>query len=275
MSIQDKFNQFFTKWNGKFLESYDSSNLNQCYDLVTEWSKTIGLAPPMTLYAYQIYVSHPDTYTTIPNTPTGVPECGDIIVWGKDFNGGAGHTGVATGKGDINNFECFVQNDPLGSSCHLKTYNYNNVTGWLRPKIENTDTPSNPSTPSGGNSDALNSCLTAHKEAVTSANRKDEQIKTIYLGLPDIDKSITDTNKQVEIIIDKLLKLNSAIISSQQSNVILAEDLKKCQALPNLAVQCQSNLDALQKRYDKLKSTPSKAILSLLIAIADKLGVKI
>ena len=41
---------------------------------------------------------------------------------------------MAFGKHDVNNFDCFEQNDPLGSTPHIKRYNYAYVIGWLRPK---------------------------------------------------------------------------------------------------------------------------------------------
>ena len=51
--------EFVTKYNNKYLEAYDPSNLNQCYDVVTAWAKNLGLAAPMTMYAYQIYDTPP------------------------------------------------------------------------------------------------------------------------------------------------------------------------------------------------------------------------
>lgn len=130
--------QFIDKYNGKYLEAYDPTNLNQCYDLVTQWARDIGLKPPMTMYAYQIYDNPPTGWTKVENTPDAIPKAGDIIVWSKNFNGTAGHTAVAV-SGNLNNFVAFSQNDPLGSPCVLKTYSYNYVRGWLTP-LTVTDT---------------------------------------------------------------------------------------------------------------------------------------
>ena len=50
---------------------------------------------------------------------------------------------VATGVGNYSSFEAFSQNDPTGSVCIKRMYNYNHVLGWLRPKnyITNSPTP--------------------------------------------------------------------------------------------------------------------------------------
>jgi prefoldin subunit 5 len=54
---------------------------------------------------------------------------------------------VATGVGDTKTFQAFSQNDPTGSKCVLKTYNYDYVLGWLHFKnwteINNSDNTMN------------------------------------------------------------------------------------------------------------------------------------
>jgi len=97
-----KLDEFIIKWNGKFLEAYDASNLNQCYDLITAWANYIGLPAPMTLYAYQIYDACPQGWTRKQNNATAKPEAGAIVVWMKGYGGGvAGHTAVATDEAGI------------------------------------------------------------------------------------------------------------------------------------------------------------------------------
>ena len=134
LELEKKFDDFFSQYNGQSLD-YDGIYGGQCFDLIQEWNVN-WLGGPFIVgeFAYQIYGQHPNFYTSIPNTPDAIPQKGDIVVWAKSYNGFAGHTGVATGKGDLNTFECFEQNDPTGTVCHLKVYNYNHVTGWLRLK---------------------------------------------------------------------------------------------------------------------------------------------
>lgn len=134
--LQTYFDQFFNQFNGYSLD-YDGYYGAQCFDLVQAWNMAWLDSPNWLVgqYAYQIYGQLPQLYTSVPNTPDAIPQKGDIVVWSKNFNGYAGHTGVATGKGNLNTFECFEQNDPTGSPCHLKTYSYLYVVGWLRYRI--------------------------------------------------------------------------------------------------------------------------------------------
>lgn len=132
--MENKFSQFLSIYNNRYVD-FDGYYGAQCFDLVQYWSKYIGGHRFGGGFAKEIYSQPGSFYTQIPNTPEAIPKAGDIIVWAGSYNGGYGHTGIATGKGDINKFECFQQNDPTGSISHLKIYNYNHVIGWLRPKL--------------------------------------------------------------------------------------------------------------------------------------------
>lgn len=159
--MENKFKEFLAKYNGTFVEKVDATNLNQCFDLAVAWCEWLGL--PLNsmaglMYAYQIWSPSTqilaDNFDYILNTPDAVPRWGDIVVWGKSYNGTAGHVGIATGWfSDTSKFQCFEQNDPTGTNSHLKDYNYNSVIGWLRyNKPLNTD--------------ALAECLRQHGELV-------------------------------------------------------------------------------------------------------------
>ena len=146
--MEQKFKDFLTKYNNQYVERVDVNALNQCFDLAIAWCEWLGL--PISIFsgliaAHQIYNSPTkvtkDNFTLIPNTPDAVPQAGDIVVWSPFYNGGPGHVGIATGKGDTNSFECFEQNDPTGSKSHVKTYNYGSVLGWLRYKLAITTQP--------------------------------------------------------------------------------------------------------------------------------------
>lgn len=132
--MDEKFKAFLSQYINKYLD-FDGYYGAQCFDLVQYWSRYIGGHRFGGMYAKEIYDQPGSFYIQVPNTPDAVPIAGDIVVWGGGYNGGAGHTGVATGKGDVNTFECFEQNDPLGSNSHLRVYNYNYVRGWLRAKV--------------------------------------------------------------------------------------------------------------------------------------------
>lgn len=144
--------EFIDKYNNQPVEVVDPTNRNQCFDLVVKYCMEV-LGLPITIfggltYAYQIWSPSTkmavENFDYIENSTTANPIEGDIVVWSHWYNfswnfWGAGHTGVATGKGVAEGkssdwFECFEQNDPTGTYSHLRIYNYNNVVGWLRKK---------------------------------------------------------------------------------------------------------------------------------------------
>jgi len=125
-------NQFITKWNGKYLEVAGSSNaLNQCVDLANGYIRDVlGLSIIEWTNAVDFPSKAGDSYDWIPNTPTGIPKEGDIVVWKPS----PGHIAVFI-EGNIDRFKSFDENFPIGSPCHIQDHNYTNVTGWLRKKV--------------------------------------------------------------------------------------------------------------------------------------------
>lgn len=136
-----KFDDFLFENNNKYVEIVDPDSPFQCFDLVVAWCDELLIPRVLGFYyAYQIFTDFSNNvqglyFDRIVNTPDAIPQKGDIVVWDKTYNGTAGHTGIAAGKGDLDTFECFEQNDPTGSNSHLKVYKYNSVLGWLRPKV--------------------------------------------------------------------------------------------------------------------------------------------
>ena len=95
-------------------------------------------------------------YTRIVNTPTNIPQEGDVIIWGTVI-GPYGHIAVFY-AGDVINFTSFDQNFPINSKCHFQVHSYKGVLGWLRPYQlpkdviipvtgQETTTPEGPQTP--------------------------------------------------------------------------------------------------------------------------------
>lgn len=131
MTIQE----FFDKYNGKGID-FDGAFGNQCVDLYRQYAKEVAEAPqsPPVRGAADIW----DTYLSkhferVKNTPTGVPQKGDIVIWNKKSGGGYGHVAIFS-QGNTKSFTSFDQNWPVGSVCHFEGHYYTNVLGWLRPK---------------------------------------------------------------------------------------------------------------------------------------------
>jgi hypothetical protein len=137
--MKDKFNTFFNKWVGKPCEVNDPSNLYQCMDLAYAWCDFLEVSRDAIrhLYALEIWTKPNDLtvkyFEMIPNTPLGVPQVGDIVV----FKGGtSGHVSIANGIGDIKNFQSFDQNwGTTVGKCGIITHSYDDVLGFLRFRI--------------------------------------------------------------------------------------------------------------------------------------------
>ena len=130
MTIQE----FFDKYNNQPNVGNTPQNRGECVGLVSLWMDNFNI-PHVYGHAKDLYVNAPDDYfAKIANTPDAIVQEGDMVVWGAGYNGTFGHTGIAKGKATVDKFDCFEQNDPLGSKPHIKTYNYAYVIGWLRFK---------------------------------------------------------------------------------------------------------------------------------------------
>ncbi len=140
MTIQ----HFFDAYNGLWIESTgisDSGSRDQCVDLWRVYNLRVIGGPNVTGDAVDYWTNYPtDFYDKIPNTPTGVPKLGDVIIWGTNY-GSYGHIAVCTDIADTKGFTSFDQNDPLKSPCHYQPHTYTGVLGWLHPKNLPQDAP--------------------------------------------------------------------------------------------------------------------------------------
>ena len=186
--MENKFKQFLSQFNNKSVEVVDPTNKNQCVDLVVAFLDFIGTARSFNhLYAYQIYTDPTfltkENFDLIPNTPDGIPQVGDIVVFSKAYNGTAGHVVIATGEGDTVTFKAFSQNDPTGSPSVVKIYGFKYVLGWLRYKYQ---------------VGALSECLKQHEKLVTQANKKDEEIADLKDQIKTLKDADDKSKKQLD-----------------------------------------------------------------------------
>src|SRR3990167_11105464 len=124
---------FFDKWNGRGID-WDNWYGFQCMDLYHQYDKEcIGSKNYPAPAAKDVWNKYDSNfYTRIANTPTNIPQLGDIIIWGTVV-GPYGHIAVFW-AGDVINFTSFDQNWPVGSLSHFQVHSYKGVLGWLRPK---------------------------------------------------------------------------------------------------------------------------------------------
>lgn len=146
MNIKQTFDQFYANLNGQRVEVSDSTNSFQCMDLAYNFVFSLGLpkATIQRLYAKEVYTKATDItrkyFDLIPNSPTGIPQVGDLVVFDATPANIAGHISVANGVGNLTSFQSFDQNWIPGQKATVITHNYDNpkVLGWLRAKITPT-----------------------------------------------------------------------------------------------------------------------------------------
>ena len=134
--------EWFDKWNGKGID-FDGKFGFQCVDVYRQFVKEVLEAKQSISVtgAKDVWTTFlPEVFDQIKNSPKGVPQLGDVVIWG-DTIGVYGHVGICR-DGNVNAFVSFDQNWPrltdlngngLGV-CHFQDHNYNGVSGWLRPK---------------------------------------------------------------------------------------------------------------------------------------------
>lgn len=129
------FDEFIWKYYNAYID-YDHYYGNQCFDLYRQYVQEVLGFPqsPAVSGAAQIWDTYlKDYFIRIPNTPTGIPQKGDIMIWNKNAGGGYGHVAIVH-DGDIMKFTSLDQNWVQGSPCRKVLHNYNNTLGWLHPK---------------------------------------------------------------------------------------------------------------------------------------------
>jgi len=133
------FDEFIKKWDGKLLD-FDGKFSGQCVDVFRMYVKEVLNFPqsPSVTGAADIWTTClKDYFKQITNTPDGIPQKGDIVVWCKTTSLPYGHVAIFI-EGDDKKFTSFDQNFPITSLCHLQDHNYRSVLGWLQPiKKEN------------------------------------------------------------------------------------------------------------------------------------------
>ena len=184
------FADFIKKYEGQFVEyhSYGTGAQFQCVDLVNQYIVEVLQLPAIIGTNAQDFpskISNTD-YDWIVNTPTGVPQNGDIVIFKSADN--VGHISIFI-EGTANLFTSFDQNYPTGSPSIKVNHNYRNVIGWLHPK-EKTN--------------ALTECLAQHTELVNKCNEKDTKITelnatidTLTNDKKELDKELVKTKTEV------------------------------------------------------------------------------
>lgn len=131
------FDQYIQKYNNKGIDvdGFPKNNPYQCMDNYRQYVKEVLGFPqsPPVKGAKDVWDTYlRDYFIRYSNTPLGIPQKGDIMIWGSGY-GPFGHIGMVT-EAHLMWFNSFDQNDPIGTLCHIQRHSYRGVLGWLRPK---------------------------------------------------------------------------------------------------------------------------------------------
>ena len=133
------YKEFINEYNGKSFD-YDGVAGVQCVDLAKMYlDKVFGIKPGAWGNAKDYYENFnnlpiKNSFTRIANTPSFVPQKGDIVVWGTGV-GKYGHIAIATGEGNTHQFYSYDLN--WGSkTVHKVLHNYKGFLGVLRANAQ-------------------------------------------------------------------------------------------------------------------------------------------
>jgi hypothetical protein len=117
---------FIATWDGRRAD-FPGGAGGQCVDLVEYWVTGNGFGR---FFGNAIDVAGQRWSGAVwtPNTPTNVPNPGDVVVWGGAV-GVNGHVDIFV-AGDVSSFTGFDQNWPIGAACHHVHHDYHGVLGW-------------------------------------------------------------------------------------------------------------------------------------------------
>lgn len=262
MSISaTSLDSFVNKYTDKTID-IDGAYGGQCVDLYRQYCKEVLAVPqsPGVIGASDIWDTYlKDHFDRIENTPTNIPQVGDIVIWNEKAGGGFGHVAIFL-KGTTKSFHSFDQNFPTGSKCRVVSHHYNNVLGWLTPKkivppvaepekiyteaqmtemrLER-DTNYNEAQARKKDFEAFTGQLAEKLTLPTTADRSDilaaiDRLLTVEESKRVLEKKLDQEQKQhdqeTNNLIDKIGKLKAAVEKQQNENKLLlirADELEK------------------------------------------------
>jgi hypothetical protein len=227
------FENFLGTYNGKANVGNTTENKGQCVGLVAVWIESLNL-PHVWGDAFDMFVNADEKFfEKILNTPEALPKAGDIIIWSKKFNGTVGHTGLCTGTANLDTFECFEQNDPIGSNCHLKTYNYNFVYGWLRPITADASQQALIDQLRADRDTNHNLYIQEREAKINLETQLDQKNKTIQVyekRIEDKDGEIKSLSESLQSLTQKNTDLGNEVVSLKADKQKAEMDLEICLA---------------------------------------------
>jgi hypothetical protein len=247
-----KFDDFIKKYTNKPID-FDGAWGNQCVDLYRMYVQEVLGFPqsPSVTGAADIWTSYlPEYYDKVSNTPNGVPQKGDVVIWNKKAGGGYGHVAIFI-EGSVDKFTSFDQNYPTGSYCHQQEHTYTNVYGWLRPKQQTEDCQTKLAW--------YEAEYPKEQQRVIDARKERDEIKNSYDGLTtEYSRLKEDSRIQIEsaeAVSDAQKQKYQDLIRELASRLGTTQD--EATILPSLdtLIEIEGQLSAVRKELDQNQKT--------------------
>lgn len=239
------FDEFISKYLGKKVD-FDGAYGGQCVDLFRQYNKDVlGISQPRGVVGAADFWTNYDSdqnlknnFEKIPNTPTGVPQKGDVMFWNKNAGGGFGHVAIYI-EGNVNSFVSLDQNWPTLDKVTKTTHDYKNVLGWMRPK--------------GGNMGELPANF---GDIVKKSTNWDETHAYFELSGDPKDTSVEDVKQVVGGIKSTTTQAKNELAKVQKELAIANTEIaNRIDQVANIQADCQRQLELKNAELSALKST--------------------
>lgn len=221
--------QFITKWTGKGID-FDGAYGFQCMDLIHQYCvEVLGipnksvLAQPSAYLVYSNFanvVGH-DLFERISNTPSGVPQKGDIMIWGQGL-GNNGHIAIFL-DGDTKGFNSFDQNYPTGTLPHKQFHNYSYVLGWLHFKQPSSPVPLVTQAELDQIRLDRDNNYRNWQQCKVTLGLTSQELETCKVKVRDLESTLstqtTESAKQLSIVEERVTKLQADYLALQNNTL--------------------------------------------------------
>jgi Skp family chaperone for outer membrane proteins len=254
--------QFVEKYLGKKID-FDGAYGGQCVDLFRQYVKEVlelpqpkgvnGAAEFWTGYDNDPNLKN--NYEKIANTPTGVPQKGDVMLWNKKAGGGFGHVSVFL-SGNVDTFVSFDQNWPTLSVCTKTNHNYTNVYGWLRAKKkEVTPPPQPPPNPADPRDEQIAQLKAEVANLRLTVTEREDALTEVRKQLSD---AVATNAKHIKDFVETLASLLGTVIGTSPE-----QGIPDIVAAVKRLLSVEDQLKGTEKKLDEEKGKHAAEVAAL------------
>src|SRR3990167_1191143 len=248
-----KFEDFIIKFQGHYID-FDGVYGAQCVDLIRFYlvevlgilnSSIKSVVGAKDMFEKYDTLVDKSVFDRVPNTPTGIPKEGDIVLWGATSGNPYGHVALFI-EGNANKFNSFDQNYPVGTPCHVQNHTYSKVLGWLHFKGQTPIT------------ETLEECKRQVKDEIRKKNETDAELQEVKSDLEGANAQIISyQNFQKQLAVTLATEPDQAKILGQIVKFMELEDQlrqanKRIEVTISQINECNNLYDELNEKYKEV-----------------------